>query len=278
MGWPMAVRLQQAGREPLVWDAAPAAIDRAREAGLSLATDLADLAGRAEVVVLSLPTPAVVRAVVAELWRVNPALLICDTSTIDPGTAHALAATGPYCDTPILGRPAGAGTWTIPISGDPALLDWVTDTLEPLAAHVVPVGASGSAATLKVCNNLMLSAINAVTAEALALAGAAGLDPATFVRVVLDSGAASVSGLFRDIAPRAVSGDFAPVFATQLMAKDAQLALDLAESVGVRLDVVAASQQLNRAAIEAGLGALDSIAVLRVLQQAGSPPSVDEPI
>lgn len=261
MGWPIASCL--AGHDSVVvTDLSDAARDRARQAGLVVVDQVAELAQGCDLVVLSLPTPDVVRLVCAELWRQCPDLLVCDTSTIDPVTARALADRGPYCDTPILGRPAGVGSWTIPVGGDEPGVARAGAALAPLARQVVPVGGPGTAATLKVCNNLMLSAINAVTAEALALAQAAGLDPGTFVDVVLDSGAASVSGLFCDIAPRAVAGDFEPVFATALMAKDAQLALDLADQLGVRLQVVQASQRLNQDAIRAGLGQQDSIAVL----------------
>lgn len=62
------------------------------------------------------------------------------------------------------------------------------------------------------------------------------------------------------------STTFAPVFTTALMAKDAQLALDLADQVGVELEVVAASQRLNHKAIDLGLADQDSIAVLKALR------------
>jgi len=267
MGWPIATTLRDAGTDVVVTDAEPAARDRAAEAGLEVADDASALARRVDVAVLSLPNPAVVRAVVAHLWQARPDLLVADTSTIDPATARELSGNGPYCDAPVLGRPGSVGSWTIPVGGDDAHIARVTATLQPLARRVVPVGGPGAAATLKVCNNLMLSAINAVTAEALVLAEAAGLDPGTFVDVVIDSGAASVSGLFRDVAPRAVAGDFSPVFAVDLMAKDAQLALDLAAETGVTLRVVSASQELNRAAIAAGYGGEDSIAVVTAVRE-----------
>lgn len=276
MGLPIADRLAAAGCTPLATDASASARSRAAERGLAVVTELDELAGAVEVVVLSLPTPTVVREVVAALWAVNPGIVVFDTSTIDPGTARELGARGPYADAPVLGRPAGVGSWTIPVGCPLDLEAQAVATLGPLAHRVVRVGQVGAAATLKVCNNLMLSAINAVTAEALALADAAGLDPATFVEVVLDSGAASVSGLFRDVAPRAVAGDFAPVFKVALMHKDAQLALDLAASTGLHLGVLEASQRLNAEAVAAGWGGEDSIAVLKILRGVTAPGGDDE--
>ena len=119
----------------------------------------------------------------------------------------------------------------------------------------------------------MLAIINAGTAEALALAAAAGLDPGVFVDTVIDSGAASVSGLFRDVAPRAVDGDYDPVFSLALMRKDNALAVALAAESGVPVPVSAAALALHTDGVEAGLGARDSIAVLGVLEQASGVPA-----
>ena len=77
----------------------------------------------------------------------------------------------------------------------------------------------------------------------------------------------SVSGLFREVAPRAVAGDFTPTFSVALMHKDNALALALADSVGVRADVGRAAQALNQRALDAGLGGEDSIAVLKSVRR-----------
>ena len=113
----------------------------------------------------------------------------------------------------------------------------------------------------------MFSVINAVTAEALLLAKAAGLDPGLFVDTVIDSGAATVSGLFRSIAPRAVDGDFTPTFSLDLVRKDNDLAVQLATSLGLELSVGSAARDLHDRAVLAGHGAEDSIAVLRLLEE-----------
>ncbi len=90
---------------------------------------------------------------------------------------------------------------------------------------------------------------------------------------VIDSGAASVSGLFRDVAPRAVDGDYDPVFSLALMRKDNALAVALAAESGVPVPVSAAALALHTDGVEAGLGARDSIAVLGVLEQASGVPA-----
>lgn len=271
MGLPICAHLVGAGFEVVVHDPVETHVDAARGHGASAAGTASEVGRRAEVVLLSLPTPEVVVAVVDQLTGGGACRLVLDTSTNGPATARqafrALAAHGiSYADTPVLGRPESVGRWTIPVGGSAEAFREATPVLQHLATSVVHAGDVGSAATVKVANNMMLSAINAVTAEALALVTAAGIDPERFVEIVVDSGAASVSGLFREVAPRAARGDVdARTFSVRLMHKDTALALVLAEEHGLRLYVTDAAQRLNDRAVAAGLGDLESIAVINVV-------------
>lgn len=271
MGLPMARTLAEAG-PVLAYDAAPGARDRAAEAGVRVAESLASLARECRTVVLSLPSAEVIEQVVDEILAAAPGRLLLDTSTVGPDDTRRIGALAlevgtTYLDTPILGRPDLVGGWTIPMGGPASAYVVVADVFEPVARRVVHVGDLGSAATLKVANNLMFSVINAVTAEALLLAKAAGLDPGVFVDTVMDSGAATVSGLFRSIAPRAVDGDFAPTFSLDLVRKDNDLAVQLAAGLGLELSVGLAARDLHDRAVVAGHGAEDSVAVLRLLEE-----------
>ena len=257
----------------MVYDAAPAAASRASAVGLHVAGSLAELARSCNTVLLSLPSAAIVEDVVAELAPAAPGLLLLDTSTIGPEDSRrigalAMAEGSAYLDTPVLGRPEMVGSWTIPV-GRPrggVRRRWPRSSSRS-PRRVVHVGELGNAATLKVANNLMFSVINAVTAEALMLAQAAGLDPGLFVDTVVDSGAATVSGLFRSVAPRAVDGDFRPTFTLDLVRKDNDLAVQLATSLGLELSVGSAARDLHDRAVLAGHGAEDSVAVLRLLEE-----------
>jgi len=271
MGLPMARALS--GVRPVqAYDAAPAARDRAEAHGILVAASLVDLAQSCRTLLLSLPSAEIVEQVVQQIVAAAPGRLVLDTSTVGPDDtrrigALALEAGATYLDTPVLGRPDLVGGWTIPMGGPAAAYVTVADVFEPVAKRVVHVGGLGSAATLKVANNLMFSVINAVTAEALLLAKAAGLDPGLFVDTVLESGAATVSGLFRSIAPRAVDGDFTPTFSLDLVRKDNDLAVQLAASLGLELSVGLAARDLHDRAVLAGHGAEDSVAVLRLLEE-----------
>jgi 3-hydroxyisobutyrate dehydrogenase len=280
MGGAIAAALVPAtpGRPVLVHDPSPAAVARGAAAGCEVATSLAALGEGVDTVILSLPDAAVVATVLDTLLRLEaPPSLVVDTSTIGPADSrrHAelcRARAVSYVDAPVLGRPGAVGRWTVPVGGSEeptgavSLLGRLEELLAPVAARVVAVGPVGSAATIKVVNNQMLAVINAATAEALAVVAAAGLDPGVFVDTVIDSGAASVSGLFRDVAPRAVDGDFEPVFSLALMHKDNALAVDLASASGLSTPVASAALALHSRGLDAGLGERDSIAVLSVLE------------
>lgn len=272
MGFVMLAALRDAESDVIGFDVSDTARTKATEAGLRVAPSLEHLAEHSDVVLLSLPTPAIVTHVVGQLIDAGAhGTIVLDTSTIDPATSIGAAqrlqeADNSYADCPVLGRPGAVGNWTIPVGGDEATFKRAQRALGPLA-RAVHVGTVGSAAIIKILNNMMLATINAVTAEALVLAEASGIDPGVFVDTVVDSGAASVSGLFKDIAPRAVHGDFEPVFSVDLMRKDNELALQLAQQHAVPVSVANAAQTLTTMAVASGLGAEDSAAVVKALEQ-----------
>lgn len=270
MGARMAAALAAAAQPVVAFDLADDARERAAAGGVEVVGSVAEAVRRSDVLVLSLPTPDVVLGVVGEIAGGAGGGTVLDTSTIDGDTARLaaerLAPGWEYADCPVLGRPERVGAWTIPVGGSDRAAATAAAVLAPLAGRVVHVGDVGTASTLKVLNNLMLGTINAVTAELLVLAEAAGLDPGVLVDVVVESGAASVSPMFRDVAGRAVDGDFDPVFTVRLMHKDNGLALALAERLGVPLFAGRAAQELNTMALEAGLGDEDSIAVVKSLE------------
>ena len=269
MGGRAASATAAAGHDVVGFDPVPEVRARAAGEGVGVVdTAEAALAG-AELVLVSVPRPEHVRGLAEGALRSAAAgTVVVDLSTIDPTTARAAAATLAevgvvYLDCPVLGRPAGCGTWTLVAGGPESAVTRVAPLLEStVARRVVRVGDVGAGSVVKILNNLMFGAINAVTAEAVHLSRGAGIDPSLFVDAVLDSGAATVSNLFRDIGPRLVAGQDDPVFALDLLAKDNRLALDLAAGAGLAAPVAEVVAQVNERALGLGYGSRDSIAVL----------------
>lgn len=272
MGRIVAAALRRAGHPVLAYDPDPEAQRQAREAGARVVTTTGDLGIGAEVVLLSVPRPQDVRMVVVELLaRPVQGLIIVDTSTVDPATTREMAAAAQrrgvgYLDAPILGRPASAGQWTVVVGGEAAVLERARPVLETFAARVVHIGPSGSGHTLKLLNQMMFATINAVTAEVLAIAAKLGLPPALFVDVIATSGAATASGLFREIGTKIARRDFAPVFPVDLLCKDTELALEMAREGGAPAVVTGLVQTLNQLARSRGAGSLDTAALVQVYE------------
>jgi 3-hydroxyisobutyrate dehydrogenase-like beta-hydroxyacid dehydrogenase len=282
MGAAMAPLLLEAGHELSVYDIDPGAAERARLLGCRVAATPAQAAG--ETTLLSLPRPEHVRAAVTGptgvLVGTAPGGVVVDTSTVDPGTsvanAAAAAAAGVgYLDAPVLGRPDRVGRWTLPVGGEAEVLEHARPLLEVLAARIIHVGPSGRGNLVKLLNNLMFGAINAATAEVFALADRSGLPREVFFDAVVESGAATVSGLFRELGPKIVADDERVVFSLDNLEKDVALGLAQADAAGLQLEVAAAVQRTIHAGQAAGLGEQDTAALVRALSPspAAEPPA-----
>jgi 3-hydroxyisobutyrate dehydrogenase len=276
MGGPAAAAITAAGYEVTGYDPVGAARDRAAAAGTPVTGDVTAAVSSADLVVVSVPKPEHVEALAeGGLQEARPGTVVVDLSTIDPATARRAAAVladlgVTYLDCPVLGRPAGCGGWTLVAGGPEPEVARVAPLLEEtVAGRVVRIGDVGSGSVVKILNNLMFGAINAVTAEALHLCQRSGIDQAVFVDAVVDSGAATVSNLFRDIGPRIARGDHDPVFALELLAKDNRLAAALAADVGAPAPVATAVGRVNEAAMGLGHAAEDSSAVIHAYDDGG---------
>lgn len=275
MGTPIAARLVDRGYNPVVFDKSAAALQHAREIGCSTAASPRTAAENTQVVLISLPRPEHVTDVVRGgedclLDGLATDSVIVDTSTVDPVTsqenAKAAAERGVgYLDCPILGRPSGVGHWTLPAGGELEHLERARPILEVFASRIVHVGPSGHGTTLKLLNQLMFGAINSVTAEMFAAAVTVGMDPGLLFDTIVNSGAGTVSNLFKELGPKVVDDEFTPNFTVDNLHKDVGLGLAMARAAGITLEFGEAGQRLTEAAQSAGLGDQDTSVVFKAL-------------
>lgn len=271
MGGRCAALAADKGLDVVGFDPVEEARDRAAAAGVTIAADAAAAIRNARTVLMSVPLPTHVASLASgPLQEASAGTVVVDLSTIDPETAReahrSLAVRDVvYVDAPVLGRPDRCGAWTLVVGGPSAAVEQVTPMLEKtIAARVVHVGEVGAGSAVKLLNNLMFGAINAVTAEALTICRQSGVDPAVFVDAVAQSGAATVSNLFKEAAPRMIAGDDEPTFALDLLAKDNRLALQLAQQTRTAAPVAASIDMLNTAGLAQGFGPRDSGAIHHV--------------
>ncbi len=258
-----------AGLPLFVYDVVPAATgELAAKSGVTVAADLAGVAECSDVVLMYLPGPTEVSACVAGsgglLESARSGLVIVDQSTVDPATSQRMARLADaksvgYLDAPVLGRPGMVGNWALPIGGRAADVDKCKPVLQVLAAKIFHIGPSGAGNQVKLLNQLMFGAINAMTAEMMAVAERVGIAPGLLYETITASQAGTVSNLFKELGARIAADDYRnPTFSVDLLIKDVRLAVDMANAHGAPPLVAHSVERLNEAARAQGLGSLDT--------------------
>jgi 3-hydroxyisobutyrate dehydrogenase len=278
MGLPMVRNLLAAGHTVTVASRSRPPIDAAVAAGARDGGDPAGVAAASTVVLLCVPdSPDVVAVVDAVLGVLGPQHVVVDTSTIDPDVERAqherVTATGArYLEAPLSGGTAGAeaGTLTMMVGGEAAVLDEVRPVLEAMGRLIVHVGGPGMGQVVKLCNNLIYAAQMVATAEATAIALRNGTDLARLHEVLVASSGdctavrtrLPVPGVIPDSPP---TRGWRPGFMTDLMEKDVRLALAAGEAAAVPMPVTALVRERLAAASAAGHGREDFSAVAKVV-------------
>ena len=184
MGAQMAGRLAAAGYELIVFDTSAEAMNAFAAAGAQTAASPAEVATRAEIVLLSLPTPEIVEAVAFGkdgLAAGKGARIVVDLSTTGPRVARKLAAglrekgVTPV-DCPVSGGVGGAKAGTLALVA--AVQPQAFTELEPILKNLGKtfyVGAEpGMGQMVKVINNLMSVTSLAIASECLVLGARRG--------------------------------------------------------------------------------------------------------
>ncbi|MEA2928532.1 MAG: hypothetical protein QOG38_960 [Hyphomicrobiales bacterium] len=253
MGIHMAGRLLEAGYGITVFDTNETAMARLEQRGAKRAASAADVASQCETVLVSLPTPDIVKSVALGKGGViegTKARTFIDLSTTGPRVAkevaEGLARKGiTAVDAPVSGGPSGAekGTLAMMIACPRPLADELRPIIEVLGKFFYIGEAPGLGQTMKVINNLLSATAITITSEAMVMGVKAGLDPTTMLDVInAGSGrnTATADKFPRCVVPRRF--DFG--FTTALLYKDIKLCLDEAEALGTPMIVGNAVRQL----------------------------------
>jgi 3-hydroxyisobutyrate dehydrogenase-like beta-hydroxyacid dehydrogenase len=276
MGGPMAGRLVDAGHELVVFDTHKAAAQPIVDRGAVLGSSPKDVASRADIVLVSLPTPDIVKQVVIGengLGQGSRAKIVIDLSTTGPSTAALIAGelSGKgveWVDCPVSGGVAGAvnGTLAVIVSCKKPVFERVEPILKTFGKLFFTGEKPGLAQSAKLANNLLAAAALAITSEGMAMAVKSGVDAKTMIDIInVSSGRNSAS---QDKFPKAVltrSFDFG--FATGLSYKDVRLCVDEAEKMGVPMIVGSVVRQML-AVTQARFGAeSDFTSIAKVIEE-----------
>ena len=203
--------------------------------------------------------------------------LIIDCSTIAPASAQKVAAAAAarglaMLDAPVSGGTAGAaaGTLTFIVGGDAKALERARPVLEAMGRNIFHMGDAGAGQVAKLCNNMALGVIMAVTGEAIALGARHGLDP----RKLSDMMAVSTSRSWATevcnpwpgvIESAPASRGYTGGFGNDLMLKDLGLAVEAAMGVGATIPLGELARNLYALNRAAGRGGLDFSSVVKLV-------------
>jgi 3-hydroxyisobutyrate dehydrogenase len=288
MGAPMAACLARAGHDVAGYDVVPGraaslaaaslAVGSLAAGGLRAADTIAAAVRDADLVAVMVATPEQLEQVLSSLLgppgpALAPGTIVMITATVGPDAVAAaagrLAGQGAtVVDAPVSGgvARAAAGDLLVMVSGPADAVRRIQPVLDALARTAPVVGASaGDGQRMKLVNQLLCGVHIAAAAEALAFAGALGLDPAECWRVL--RGGAAASFMFEDRGARMAEGQFGEVrSALDIFVKDMGLVGAAAEEAGAWVPLAAAARQLYARGHDLGLGRLDDSALIEVLR------------
>lgn len=274
MGAPMAANLQAADCKLYLHDIRnpPASLI---EGGATVCTSGAEVAKRADIIIVMVPdTPHVEAALFGEegvARGLAAGKIVVDMSSISPMATKEFAKKinklgCDYLDAPVSGGEVGAksASLTIMVGGPEAAFNIVKPLFEKMGKNITLVGGNGDGQTTKVANQIIVALNIQAVAEALLFASKAGADPAK-VRQALMGGFAA-SRILEVHGERMVKRTFNPGFRIELHQKDLNLALQGAKSLGISLPNTATAQELMNSCAAHGLSGMDHSALCRAIE------------
>ena len=257
MGAPMAKNLLKQGHQLNVFDVNPQAVQALVESGARAAATPAQAATDAEFVITMLPNGDLVRSVLFGKHGV------CEGLSRDALIRDMAEQGFSLMDVPV-GRTSDhaiAGTLLLLAGGTAQQVERATPVLMAMGNELINAGGPGMGIRVKLINNYMSIALNALSAEAAVLCEALGLSFDVALKVM--SGTPAGKGHFTTSWPNKVlKGDLSPAFMIDLAHKDLGIALDVANQLHVPMPLGAASREVYNQARAAGRGREDWTAIL----------------
>ena len=268
MGITVAEKIIAAGHNLTVYDLSTEAAGRAKKLGARVAHTPKDVALDSDIVLLFLPGPAEVIDSISSpdglLSGMQPGSIIVDMSTSDPEVSEKMYSLAEekgvdFLDAPVLGRPITAGQWALPVGGKKDVIESCKPVFKIFAAHVFHAGPAGTGHKIKLLNQLMFGAINAMTAEMMAIAEKIGIEPRRLFEIITASKAGTVSNLFKELGKRVADGNYDdPTFTVDLLIKDIKLAVQMAKDGNAPPLLARTVEFVNEVSQAQGLGNRDT--------------------
>ncbi|NNM70955.1 NAD(P)-dependent oxidoreductase [Enterovirga aerilata] len=273
MGGAIARNLVERGWRVVGFDVSPERRDEAQAHGVALAADVAELVRQAPLILTSLPGPEAAAATAKAIAAAEAGpRVVAEASTLALEDKLAfetvMAAAGHAAlDCPLSGTGAQARSRDLVVyaSGARDAIARAMPVFADFAREAHDLGRFGNGTRMKLVANLLVAIHNVASAEAMVLGMKAGLDPDQIVKLV--SGGAGTSRIFELRAPMMAADRYEPAtMKTAIWQKDMDVIRRFAAELGVETPLFSASGPIYEAAVAAGLGAVDTACVCRVIE------------
>ena len=264
MGEPMCANLaRKSGLPVAAFDLDAAPLERLQGLGVRACASVAEVAGRADIVFLSLPSAFEVEAVCRDLAAARGrtrTIVDMSTSAVEATrriAAELASAVIEFVDAPVARTRAAAqaGTLLILVGGGEAAFRTLEPLLGCMGSDVVHCGPTGSGQVVKLLNNMVLFMTGQALAEAFVIGERAGVGRAQLA-AALARGSADSFALRNHGTKAMVPGEFPQkAFPTDYALKDIRLALELARDGGVDARGARLTAELLQETVAAGFGA-----------------------
>ena len=200
VGHPMSANILKGGYELVVCDIRPDVYTDLVAAGARAAATPAEVAEKADIILLSLFDSNVVEQVIFGERGITCAdvtgTIVIDTSTGLPERSRQFAARfaehgGAMLDMPLTGGETGAkaGTLSFMIGGEPDVYERALPVIQTMGRDIVYCGPSGSGMVVKMANQMLITTFFTAIVEAFNFVDAHGVDlVACFKAIVHGSG------------------------------------------------------------------------------------------
>ena len=271
MGEPMALRLLSAGHTVNVWNRTPGKAQALIALGAQWCDTPAQAASDVDGVFMCLLNTSAVEQVVfgpEGIVHARHLRWLVDHSSVPPEQTRAwsqrlhLACQADWLDAPVSGGVMGVqtGTLAVMVGGTASSLDSASQAMSAYASNITHMGDSGAGQATKLCNQTIVASTVAAIAEAVGLAHRNGIDLNQLAKAL--QGGWADSKPLQVFVPRMVTPSQASIGALSTMLKDVDTVMQVAQSRGAPMPVMATVQQQLRAAQAAGLGEAELSALI----------------
>ena len=269
--------LVKAGFPVTVTDLNKDLANRLLQAGAQWSDDIAGVCRGADVVIMALPSPAISRQVVEGPGGVFDSLprggIWVEMSTTDMEDLQRLEAAATQRGIHVLECPvtggvhlANSGEITVLVGGDQAIFKRVEPLLTTMGGQIIYLGKLGSASVVKVVTNMLAFIHLVAAAEAMMVPAKYGVDLDAAYRAIRASSGNSF--VHETESQLILSGSYNVKFTMDLACKDLGLVNNIAQKLGVPLELGSMTQQIFTRARGLFGGNAQSPEVARMIEKA----------